>query len=334
MFMMTRVIELLVRVWFYSEFTKGSRDPFRATERRRARKPLHTAIFSFVFGDPDPAAERTEKVRAAFAAYVRSRKGMATVEELSALTGLTPAEADDAMNSLSYELGGSPEVSDEGTVYWKFDELMRSAGLERGASADPGPVPLKRFSVNPVTANAWFCAFNGVNLAFGGYFLFSVLSGARLGNAETGYTFYGFVSELVRTVGLDPQVTLGFGLGVVPVLFAILFYLVPALRFLALKAENARRARANLRRRAARAVLSSPDRVDPTAIAARPPEEDGDPRALVEELAVAWSGEPEADGTWRFPETARRLRDLSLVRSRTDESKWALGDQVFDTDAP
>ncbi|MBP7096298.1 MAG: hypothetical protein KBC36_09445 [Spirochaetia bacterium] len=333
-YMLTRVIELVVRIWFYSEFTKSSRDPFRAAERRRAKKPLHTAIFSFVFGDPDPAASRAEDVRSAFAAYVRSRKGMATVEELSALAGLTPAEADDAMNSLAYELGGSPEVSDEGTVYWKFDDLMRSAGGERGAAADPGPLPLRRFSANPASANAWFCAFNGVNLAFGGYFLFSVLSGAPLGNPETGYTFYGFVTELVRSVGLDPQAAIGVGLGVVPVVFAILFWLVPALRFLALKADNARRARANLRRRAARAVLSSPDRVDPSTIAARAPEEDGDPAALVEELAVAWQGEPEADGTWRFPETARRLRDLSLVRSRVDESKWALGGQVFDTDAP
>lgn len=332
-YMMTRVIELVVRIWFYSEFTKSPRDRFSATERRRERKPLHTAIFSFVFGDPDPASDRTERVRAAFASYVRSRKGLATVEELAALTGLSPAEADDAMNSLAYELGGSPEVSDEGTVFWKFDDLMRSAG-EKGTVADPGPLPLRRFSANPASANAWFCAFNGVNLVFGGYFLFSVLSGARLGNPETGYTFYGFVTELVRNLGLDPGATLGVGLGVVPVVFAILFWLVPALRFLALKAENARRARSNLRRRAARAVLASPDRVDPSDIAARPPEEDGDPNALVEELAVAWSGEPEADGTWRFPETARRLRDLSLVRSRVDEAKWALGGQVFDTDAP
>ncbi|MBL8966110.1 MAG: hypothetical protein JNG85_03815, partial [Spirochaetaceae bacterium] len=180
-----RLLDAFVRIWFYSElfkdphqraYERGVRD-----QRRRERRPLHKAIFSFVFGDGDPNADWPSVEKKAVVAFLQSNKGVITMPEFMAITGLPPAEAERAINRYMLEFEGEPQVSPGGAIYFAFPGLLRRK--DRADRSYGGSLPMKRlaaFSSNPKKANAWFCAINGVNVLFGGYFLGSALSAQPL----------------------------------------------------------------------------------------------------------------------------------------------------------
>ncbi|HOX31281.1 MAG TPA: hypothetical protein PLB91_03065, partial [Spirochaetales bacterium] len=110
----SRLIDSIVRVWFYSELFRDPRDRAYARERRAQKRPLHKAIFSFVFGDGDPDQGWDELEKKAVIAFLQANKGIVTMPEFMAITGLPPAQAEDRINRYLYEFEGSPEVSPGG----------------------------------------------------------------------------------------------------------------------------------------------------------------------------------------------------------------------------
>ena len=93
---------------------------------RRERRPLYKAIYSFVFGDGDPGLPGWDAVeKKAFVAFVQANKGVVTMPEFMALTGLGPPEAETRINRYLYEFEGSPEVTEGGAIYYFFPSLMR-----------------------------------------------------------------------------------------------------------------------------------------------------------------------------------------------------------------
>ena len=343
-----RVLDAIVRIWFYSELFRDPRDRERARDRRREKRPLHKAIFSFVFGDGDPDASWDEVEKRAVVAFLQSNKGVITLHEFMAITGLPPREAESRISRYLYEFEGSPEVTEGGAIYYSFPSLLRRK--DRADRTFGFSVPMKRiapFSSNPKKANTWFCILNGANLLFGSYFLSrslaiggaidAALAAGRVAISSSWDYLYAITALLARNyLGIaSPSASLAIALGAVPLAFSVLFFAVPAIRSRALSARNERARLDNLRRVAYRAVLDGPEAVRPEAVpvavdAARP----RDPRAserVIGELA-AWAGaEPGADGSYAFPEVARTKAEAAKARAAVDTSAFELGAAVFDS---
>jgi hypothetical protein len=344
-----RMLDAMVNIWFYSELFMTDEERMSRAQRRREKKPLHKAIYSFVFGDGDPDANWDEVEKKAFIAFVQTNKGLVSMPEFMAITGLPPLEAEERINTYLLEFEGSPEVSEGGTIYYAFPSLMRRK--DRMDRSFGGTVPMKRmaaFSMNKAKSNRTFCLLNGVNLLFGSYFfvesllphpaLDALYAGGKA-RFSGGEWFYSFTHVLFSGIGIGDATTfLGLALGAVPIAFAILFYAIPAIRKARLDERNERARTENLRRIAYRMAIESPSAVRPESVvvydeAARP--KDGAAAAKVLTELAAWSGaDPGTDGSFDFKEIQRGRAELAKVRASVDMSAYDLGGVSFDSEAP
>ena len=347
MFITGQLLNTIFRIWFYSELFMTPEQRAARAGRRRERRPLYKAIYSFVFGDGDPDAGWDTVEKKAFVAFAQANKGIVTMPEFMALTGLGPLQAEERINRFLYEFEGSPEVTDGGSIYYFFPSLLR--GKDKADRTFGSSVPMRRvasFSSNDKKANATFCVFNAVNLLFGSYFLYGSLSvpameillhHGRISGFDYLYVFTTYLAA--RFAGIaHPAALLGIALGVVPLAFSFFFYAVPAIRARRLAARNERARKENLRKVAYRTVLDSPIPVRPESVpvrddAARPKDGRAAAKALAE--LAAWSGaEPLADGSYSFDEIARGKAEAAKARASVDESAYELGGVAFDSGAP
>jgi hypothetical protein len=358
LYLTTRLIDTFVRIWFYSELFKSPEDRYNQRsaryERKKEKRPLHKAIFSFVLGDGDPNADWDTVEKKAVVAFLQANKGIITIHEFMAITGLPPLEAETRINRYLFEFEGEPLVSDAGTIYYSFPGLLRRK--DRVDRTYGGTTPMKRlapFSSNPAKMNRWFAFLNGFNLLFGGYFLSQALAAHPVLEAlyagkyalklvmVRGFdAFYLFTHQLLgKFAGVaDPAPVLGWALGAVPLVFSALFYLIPFLRKLRVDAANERIKKENLRRVAYRAVLDSPSAARPEAIglqvassAAANPKDKGVADKVLVELAAATGGEPAAGGAYAYPAIAESQEEARKARAAVRDSDFDLGQTVFDS---
>ena len=361
LYLASRLFDTFIQLWFYSEIFKSpnQRDyEYRnRMERKREKRPLHKAIFSFVFGDGDPNADWDTVEKKAVVAWLQANKGIITIHEFMFLTGLSPIEAEARINRYLFEFEGEPRVSDEGTIYYAFPSLLRRK--DKVDRTWGGSLPMKRlsaFSANPKKMNRWFCAINGFNLVFGTYFLqgaltlptANIVKALQLMDAKlpvpTGLipgfdTFYAFVNTLfMNFVNGDPATFLAIGLGVVPLVFSVLFYAIPAIRKARLDRSNEGVKVENLRRIAYRAITDRPEGVRPEAIglqaaasSAACPKDSRAAEKVVVEFAAAAQGEPASDGSYNFPEVRRSQDEALKARAAVREEDFDLGATVFDS---
>jgi hypothetical protein len=335
-----RLLDSIVRIWFYSELFKDPRQ--RATGRgftrssKEARRPLHKAIFSHVFGDGDPNASWEETEKKAVVAFLQTHRGVITLPEFMAVTGLSPARADDAINRYLLEFEGSPEVSDGGSIYFFFPKLLSQTGETPRYRGDSTLLKrLEKFSSNEPKADKTFRAINLVNVVFGGYFLYNAFSiGSRL---VGGFSYvYSFTVILMARAGIaNPIGLITWVLGLVPLAFSALFFLIPILRKARLDRGNEAVKAENLKRIIYRAVVDAPENFRPELAVAQVeeanPRDPGVPARIAEELA-AWSGaDPVADG-WTYREIARTQAEAKMVRQSVNLERYKPGETVFDTD--
>ncbi|MCL2232442.1 MAG: hypothetical protein FWB99_05120 [Treponema sp.] len=242
------IFNLIIRMWFYSELLNAGRRSgawdTRGSAPKKKGRPLHKAIFSFVFGEEDPNREHHILEKKEFLAYLRKRRGVLSLPELMILTGQSPQEAESRITSLCAEFGGSPEVTEDGTIVYRFDEILLSAEAKKqensGSSVSTVNKKLRLFSSNQGKMNFWFGLINGVNLLFGSYFFFSSMTIGRILSEEALHAagIYGMVYYFLAAAGIDPLPVIQIGLGIVPALFSAFFWLIPAIRLWRLKKEN------------------------------------------------------------------------------------------------
>lgn len=343
-----RLLELFFRIWFYSEVFK---DPYqrdyernRNYERAKARgpkRPLHKAVFSFVFGETDPNAEFDAELRKALISFVQAQKGIISMDEFSALCGLDELEAGRLINRYLLELEGSPEVSDAGTLYFSFPKLMLKA--DRAEASWPARLTQKKlnvFSANPKGMNFWFAAINAVNILFGSFFAVSALT---IGTPvkENVNSFLDLL-YLITYNGAN-YINLGYIgifiiLGLIPLSFGVLFYAIPLLRMLKMQGENAKIKKENLARVVHRTILANPLNVELVKSAMS---EAGDEasREEAKKITERIAGETQAEVSsgegnnfhFVFTEIERRKRDIEKLRSGIDLSRYNLGKTIFDS---
>ena len=357
-FLAIQVIDLILRMWFWSAILKDPR-----SRKPREGRAFYKSVFGFVFGDDDPNRGWEEEERKRVIAYITSTRGVITLEELVALTGRETAEANTLMNRLLLEYEGEPGVTDDGTLIYSFPALMRTSkgqgakAVQLGDGISRVPVP---FSANKRRTNGWIVFFNAFNLLFGTYFLtISLTRGNEIvqavaraaermaargghGLAVVNPVLYSTAVNIAGFVTSNPVPFLLIGLGVIPVVFSILFFLVPLLRKIRLERQNEKIRVEALRRRVMARILESPSSVNARDL--RPSGTTLDPknfmqacRRLIEHVAAQLKAEPVArDGgsfSYRFTELERELADLAAYRKKVDLGKYDVGKTVFDSGA-
>jgi len=341
MYLAMQLLDLILRMWFWSSILG-----MNGRQRRpREGRAFYKSVFGFVFGDEDPNKGWEERERKHAISYIQGHKGVITLEELMGITGRESDDANALMNRLLLEYEGEPGVTENGTLIYTFPELMRIShdAKDRGtiqlqAGPTRRPVP---FSANKQRTNGWIIFFNTFNLLFGTYFLTIGVTQGAAALAKNGPFLYSFTGDLLLKAGINPVGVLEIGLGVVPVLFSIVFFLVPLFRQLRLARQNEAIRQEALRKEILGQIISSPAHVDARNV--RPLGSDLDPknfakvsRRILERIAAQLKAEPVVrEGTnefaYTFPELKRELTDLAEYRSSVDVSRYDVGKTVFDS---
>ena len=348
MFLTVRVIELFVTLWLYSGTpNRGNVDAYGRPRRKPKGRPLHQSVFAFVFGDETAVSTWPEREKQEFIKFIQSEKGVITLEELMHLTGRDRAEAQSLMNSCLVEFEGEPDVTESGTLIYRFPELMRSRERStEGTHLQREFIPLIPFNKNKGNINKWVGFLNGFNLVFGGYFLYYSFAVSVLSPQHVLDRFYGFVLALAHQISTTPHLLVAVALGIIPVAFSFLFYLVPVVRRISEHRKNEQIRQQNLRKRVLANILAGPDSVDPEEIVPQLPEEKpANWRAVVERSIQDVAGEvsPEVvekraanDGNpaayiYHLPELKRQLSDIEAYRRSVQLSQFDVGKTVFDS---
>jgi hypothetical protein len=345
------IFNLIIRIWFYSELTKSMDRRYygygRPAQAQRPKgRPLYKAIFSFVFGDGDPNAGWAAREKQAVIAYIQANRGVISLPEFMTLTGNSPAEAEEHITAYCAEFGGSPEATDDGTVVYRFDELLlRADKADRSFTGFSAPIKrLFSFSSNTKKMNGWFGVINSVNLIFGGYFLYNAITtGAILSQAhfDAASYLYGVTYILSSTLIANPLPFLTVGLGIVPLVFSVLFWLIPALRYFGLKRDNETIKLENLRKSGYGQIWDKPLAVKPADIAPRAKECRPKNMAAAQDRVIKEIGSyatpdvaigPAGETVYTFTELDRERAALEKYRAGIKGDASALGKTVFDSD--
>jgi hypothetical protein len=345
LFLVMRLLDLVLRMWFWSNLAGGGRRGGRAREEG---KPFYRSVFSFVFGDPDPNREHDGALTRYLLSYLRAHRGVITLEEVMAATGRDAEGAQLLLHRWLVEFEGDPRATDDGTVVYAFPGLLRTTADEQhrfdGAASGEAPArTLVPFSTNKPRTNGWIVFLNLFNLLFGGYFLFVGLAPAAAASVGPNFTFLFRVAEaLLAYVGVTANAAglLSRALGIVPLAFSALFYLVPLVRRRRLARINEEIRTEGLARRVYARVLSDPSKVDPREV--RPLGAGADParfeasrKRIFDRFAGAKGAEPEAlpggGFIYRFADLEREKADLQRYRASVDLAKLQTGATVFDS---
>jgi hypothetical protein len=346
MFLASSVFDMIIRIWFYSELTK-SMDPRRrgAPDKRPKGRPLYKAIFSFVFGDGDPNADWDRREKQAVIAYLQANAGVISLPEFMTLTGKEQAEAEEGIAAYCVEFGGMPEATEEGTVVYRFDELLlRADKRDRSFSAFSAPLKrLRSFSSNTKGMNGWFAAINTVNLLFGGYFFANALNTGHILTQEhfdAASYLYGFAYVILSPIAANPLAFITIGLGIIPIVFSLLFWLIPAFRYAGMKKSNETIKLENLRKDGYGRIWDKPLAVrsadiNPAAEECRPKNMAAARERVLKEIGAYAVPEVEigaaGETIYSFKELEREKTALQNYRAGVKPSSSDLGKTVFDS---
>lgn len=299
---------------------RGQRKP------REQKVPFYLKVFAFVFGPEEPQEDPLERDQRV-AAWIRSRLGVVTTAELVEFSGLPYAEADSEMARLLGAFNGEAHITEEGEVVYSFKELMLSAQQDAAVARGEAPPAWRKLErPRKLTGNKardnWIVGFfNGFNL------LFAMIS-----------PFIIFPILQIRGTGAM------VGLVIVPLIFSLLFFAVPAVRSVVVRRENRQRHARNVRKLLLKGVFGSAREHKPmNPDAARSDverglgevETKGDPQAFETQLSAV-SAELEAEveeggRRLRFPIVERALEESETVRQGMRLDQQQLGEIVFGT---
>lgn len=353
-FMVMRLFDLLLRMWFYSSILQGLQGDNRP--RKPAGRPFYKSVFGFVFGegDPNPDWEEAEKKRVI--SYIRAKRGVITIEELMTLTGRDSEEAQALINRYLLEFEGEPGVTEKGSLIFSFLELLRTTEGEQRtfASASLSEPLVKKtipFSANKKRTNGWITFFNAFNLLFGTFFLvFPMTPGMAFVNTFSFATrsttdlltyFYALTHQLLQNLGVaNPVPLITIVLGLIPASFSVLFFLVPLFRKIRQNRQNRHIMEENLRKRIYAQILTNPESVDPKALriesgGASAPQAEAVRMRVVERFAALKKAEPvQLPGggfAYRFAELENEMADVEEHRKKVDLKAYEVGKVIFDS---
>ncbi len=289
----------------------------------RTRVPFYKKVFAFVFG-PDKPRPTQQQLDRGKLRLIKARNGVITTAELVEHTGMPFPEADEEMGRLLGAYDGEAVVSPDGELVYAFPDLLVSAHGD-GPAREPNPAWLRLEPEEPLTGNT-----PGANALVAGMNGFTLLAAA---------TSPWFIFPRLGIGG--PAAFLG--LVVVPVVFSVLFFGVPALRMWGVRRENKRRAKRNVRRvllglvyaraldQASVGVMDAKEYVGERLRHASGAEIERVLRSLAAELDADVEVDEAGDTRYRFPAIHRQFLASETVRRKLDLESRSLGEIVYST---
>ncbi len=309
--------------WYLGRPYYGHR--WERTLAKDDRVPFYKKVFAFVFGPDRPHPTRQQLDRSTLR-LIRARSGVITTADLVQHTGLSVPEAESEMGRLVGAYDGEPVVSAEGELAYAFPSLMTSAHGTVSAR-EPNPAWMRLEYPEALTGNS-----AGANALVGGMNAFTLVAAA---------TAPWFIFPRLGLGGPAAWV----GLVLVPVIFSLAFFAVPALRMWGVKRENKRRKKRNLRRvvlglvytrslegggvTAEEATEYASSRLKHQAVGRKAVE------SVLEGLVAEFDGQVDASPhgllVYRFPEIRTQMAAGEAVRRSLALQDRELGEIVYDS---
>lgn len=305
-------------------------------EPKEPKVPFYEKVNRFFFG-PEVKKEEPLANEKRILAELRAQKGRIGLSDVMRVTGLPRDEADPLMARLMLDYDGTVEVSEEGGITYRFAEIRKTAERAPAAEGRPEPAWARPADLAPLTgnsagANLLIVLLNGFNLIAGFWALSNGMTMERIGHLLSG----------IPWDKLPPTGT-AWGLGVVPIVFSILLFVVPIARALWRPFKERRTARERGRKALLRAVLeraSRRDGVSETELAGAWAHAAGqipDEKTLTREV-VALGGdvdmENSSDGIrYRFPELSAEARAVEAEREAAAEEEAKVGPVIFSSES-
>jgi len=265
-------------------------------------------------------------------AAIRVGKGRIGLADVMRVTGLPRERADPLMAKLMLDYDGDVAVSDDGGLVYRFPEMRKTASDVR--EVEPSPAWSRVKPVDPLTGNSL-----GANFAIAGLNAFNFFMG--LWAIQNGLTLER-VSHLFDRVPY-PIVADGtpIVLGIVPVVFSALLFVLPVVRALARPARLRKAAEEKARLAVLRVVLERVRAKEPIndrsvadawrTASGRPP-----PSKRIDHELVALGGDveiqPDGQTRWRFPDLETEAAAVAAEREAAGDDEARLGRVVFATD--
>jgi hypothetical protein len=212
------------------------------------KKSFIAAVYDFVFGPPrvrlDPLANEKE-----IAAYLQQHKGIVVPSELMALAGWDFAQAETFLTDCVIRYHGDARVSDNAVLYGEFDTITRGIGQVEGGEIVhywDEYEPEYELTGNSNGYNLLIVLMNSFNLLCA----LLVLSGI-LANLEA----LGPGNQL-STFLMSHRWFVTLCLGWLPLLFSVLFFLIPLVRLINMQALRRWRQFHNIRKRLYKAIFA------------------------------------------------------------------------------
>jgi hypothetical protein len=313
----------------------GSRPP--RGQKRRDEVPFYERVNRFFFGPMPPKDDPRARERAILA-ELRAQKGRIGLADVMRVTGLPRHEADPLMARLMLDYEGDVAVSDQGGIVYHFEAMRRTAAEDASGCARPRPAWDAAPELPPLTGNPF-----ETNVLIAGLNFFNVVMSTVA--IEQNLTLANLPWLLFRHVPLDrlPYDGTPIVLGLVPLVFSLMIFLLPIARA-ALRPLRARRvARERGRLGVLREVLTRVERraeVTDAALeqawtkAAGSPPAPGEVSARISELGadVAVPGKSGAV-RYRFADLETEAVALEAERQAADDDEEKkVGKVVFASD--
>ncbi|MDR0320304.1 MAG: hypothetical protein LBI28_02260 [Treponema sp.] len=338
------LFELIWRIWFYSELTRPRDGYGNVKKKDKPKRPMHKSIFSFVFGEGEPNKDWDEKQSKAIITYIQANKGVICLPEYMAFTGQDSKSAESSIISFCCKYDGSPEVTEDGTIVYRFENLLLTSGTEKLDELIPPIKNIKTFSVNSTAMNGCFAVINTVNLIFGSYFLYQSLNVGQIINDfqyKIAPALYANTHKLLEKIIISPHDFIGIVLGLIPLTFSVLFWLIPIFRYFSEKKENEKIKMENFKRFSFNKIWSTPEKIEsesfsPLNIFCCPSNFVTAEDRVIKDMGVI--SQPQVEVTrsgktvYSFRELAREKEALKKYRSSVDMTRLKIGETVFDSD--
>jgi hypothetical protein len=317
----------------------GGYEAQRFAPRRAAgpRVPLYERVNRFFFGPTPPPDDPLETPRRVLAA-IRAGKGRIGLADVMRATGLPREEADPMMARLMLDYEGDVGVSEDGGIFYSFPALRKTAEADAApasVSAPPpaawerGPKALPLLTGNSGGTNVGIAALNAFNLFMGFWAIGNGLTLERVAH------LFDRVPQPVFDTGVP------IALGVVPLVFSALLFVVPIGRAIARPFRRRKEAEERGRLAVLRSVLERvrskepmTDRVAASAWQAAAGAPAG-PKRLDREL-IALGGdvaiEPTGETRWRFADLETEAAAVAAEREAAADDEARLGEVVYATD--